>query len=42
MLLVIGSVYLYRMHRFGVRFGRELYHCFLALPAEKPETQASS
>jgi len=33
-LLAVSAVYLYRMHRFGVHYAREIYNQFLLLPAE--------
>jgi hypothetical protein len=36
-LVFIGSVYLYRMHRFGVYYAREVYNQFLLLPDQTPE-----
>lgn len=34
-LLLIGGVYLYRMHRFGVHYAREIYSQFLLLPDQQ-------
>jgi hypothetical protein len=31
-LALFGAIYLYRMHRFGVHYARELYNQFLLLP----------
>lgn len=33
-LIALAGVYLYRMHRFGVHYARELYSQFLLLPPE--------
>ena len=33
-LVLAGAVYLYRMHRFGVHYARELYNQFLLLPSD--------
>jgi hypothetical protein len=33
-LAFLGAVYLYRMHRFGVHYARELYNQFLLLPPD--------
>src|ERR1700730_6630411 len=33
-LAVMSAVYLYRMHRFGVHYARELYNQFLLLPLD--------
>jgi hypothetical protein len=35
-LLGISSIYLYRMHRFGIHYAREVYNQFLLLPPEHP------
>lgn len=42
-LLGVSCVYLYRMHRFGVHYAREIYNQFLLLPLEpaKPKTKTS-
>jgi hypothetical protein len=32
-LIVASSIYLYRMHRFGVHYAREVYNQFLLLPS---------
>jgi hypothetical protein len=34
-LLAVSSVYLYRTHRFGVHYAREILNQFLLLPNEK-------
>jgi hypothetical protein len=34
MFAVLSAVYLYRMHRFGVHYARELYNQFLLLPLD--------
>ena len=31
-LLIVGLIYLYRMHRFGVHYAKEIYNQFLLLP----------
>ncbi|MBV9483943.1 MAG: hypothetical protein JO249_24815, partial [Acidobacteria bacterium] len=36
-LLLIGCVYLYRMHRFGVHYAREIYNQFLLLPDHRTD-----
>jgi len=41
-LLGISSIYLYRMHRFGVHYAREVYNQFLLLPPEHPAKTHSS
>jgi hypothetical protein len=33
-LIAVSLVYLYRMHRFGVHYAREIYNRFLLLPSE--------
>lgn len=42
-LLGVSCVYLYRMHRFGVHYAREIYNQFLLLPLEpgKPKAKTS-
>ena len=41
-LLVVSAVYLYRMHRFGVHYAREIYNQFFLLPAEPVKPGANS
>ena len=36
-LLAVSFAYLYRMHRFGVHYAREIYNQFLLLPKELPK-----
>jgi len=40
-LFAIGGVYLYRMHRFGVNFAKELYYSFLNIPPGEPREKGS-
>lgn len=35
-LFAVSLVYLYRMHRFGVHYAREIYNQFLLLPTQSP------
>jgi len=39
--LVVSAVYLYRMHRFGVHYAREIYNQFLLLSAEAVESKSA-
>lgn len=39
--IVASLVYLYRMHRFGVHYAREIYNQFLLLPSEPGEPEKS-
>jgi hypothetical protein len=41
-LLAVSTVYLYRMHRFGVHYAREIYNQFLLLPTEPVKPRANS
>jgi hypothetical protein len=41
-LLVVSAVCLYRMHRFGVHYAREIYNQFLLLPAEPVKPRSNS
>lgn len=34
-LLLVSGVYLYRMHRFGVHYAREIYNQFLLMPDDR-------
>jgi hypothetical protein len=40
-LLVVSAVYLYRMHRFGVHYAREIYNQFLLLPVEAVKSKSA-
>lgn len=37
-LIGVSLIYLYRMHRFGVHYAREIYNQFLLLPPEPKKT----
>lgn len=41
-LLGVSCVYLYRMHRFGVHYAREIYNQFLLLPLEPGKSKAKT
>ena len=41
-LLAVSCVYLYRMHRFGVHYAREIYNQFLLLPPEPGKSKAKT
>ena len=41
-LVVVSFIYLFRMHRFGVHYAREIYNQFLLLPSEPGKSKKSN